>query len=117
MLNQNRTRFLAQESPDGEKWLESEAAKKRKISGRDGGTMFDTGAMFHSIHIEEIGSTGSQSSLAQQSINIPDDAIPYAKYHHLGQGQVQRVLLGASNSDVDKAEEIAKGFYLRYLGF
>ena len=34
LLNQIRTRFLAQESPEGEIWPESGAAAKRKAKGK-----------------------------------------------------------------------------------
>jgi hypothetical protein len=51
MLDRTRKRFLEQVSPDGVAWKESRAAMIRRVTGRDGGTLFDTGSLFHSLNV------------------------------------------------------------------
>jgi len=46
LLNRLRTRFLQQVDPDGVPWIPSQAAIDRNFNG---GTLFDTGKLFHSI--------------------------------------------------------------------
>lgn len=90
LLNRVRTRFLDQEDPDGNRWPESQAAIKRRAIGRGGGTLFDTGALFHSIQL----STGGPGVR-----KISTDK-PYAADHQRGlHGQEERVFLGFSNED------------------
>lgn len=76
LLNRIRTRFLAEEGPDGA-WKQSMAGLKRKSGGytyRKGrrytgtGTLFETGNLFHSIQ-------AAASSLGVRSIKTD---IPYA---------------------------------------
>ncbi len=50
-----KDRYLKQEDPDGQAWPESFAARRRKAQGRDGGTGFDTGSLFHSISVGRSG--------------------------------------------------------------
>lgn len=90
LLNRIRTRFLAETDPDGQKWVESKAARRRKASGGGGGTLFDTGALFNSIQF---------SRFAGDSAKIVTD-VPYAIEHQEGIGQVQRVFMGFSTEDV-----------------
>lgn len=96
LLNRIRTRFLAQQTPDGVKWPESHAARIRRETGRDGGTLFDTGALFHSIKavLQENG-----------SISIQTD-IEYARKHQFGEdGLPARPFLGFNKED----ELLARG--------
>jgi len=91
LLNRIRTRFLDQTNPDGGRWLESKAAKKRRSTGRGGGTLFDTGTLFHSIQLFK-RSSGVRA--------IATD-VPYATNHQKGQnGQVRREFLGFNNDDL-----------------
>ena len=107
-LSQNKSRYLRQVTPDEVPWIESDAAKARK-GKRDGGTLFDTGSMFHAMHLEETIS-------GRTRINIPDDTIPYAKYHHFGRPpQIERTVLGISKSDKRTAVKMAEGFYLQFI--
>lgn len=91
MLNRIRGRFLDTKNPDGTTWPESEASKRRKKSGRDGKTLFNTGKLFHSIQPRKP---------SKYSRSIYTDK-PYASYHNEGVGQVKRIFLGFSEGDVN----------------
>ncbi len=94
LLNRIRARFLNQTDPDGNKWPESFAAKKRAGAG---GTLFDTGTLFHSIQ-------GFNEGPGVRSIGTD---VPYAKVHQEGlEGNPVRVFLGFSDEDVDIANLI-----------
>lgn len=91
LLNRVRARFLRQEAPDGTTWPESEAAKRRASLGLGGGTLFDTGTLFHSISLRQPGPL-------QRAIYTD---VSYARKHQFGEdGMVQRVFLGFSAGDV-----------------
>ena len=96
MLNLVRTRFLAQTAPDGSKWPVSRAAIRRQHSGRDGGTLFDTGTLFHSI----------QAYAHPPSERIIGTDVFYGKFHNEGIGQEKRVFLGFGPSDVNIIEKL-----------
>jgi phage virion morphogenesis protein len=99
LLNRVKTRFLAQEAPDGEKWPVSDAARKREKSGRGGGTLYDTGRLW--LSIQEYRTKGGAAT------RIGTD-VPYAVYHQNGVGQLKREFLGFSDEDVELAAAIAK---------
>jgi phage gpG-like protein len=88
LLNRIRTRFLAETSTDGSKWLPSKAAIKRRANGGTG-TLFQTGRLFRSIQL-------SGSGADQREISTD---VPYAAYHNFGLGQVKREFIGASAED------------------
>ena len=97
LLNRMRTRFLAETDPDGQKWVPSTFGERRKAQGKGGGTLFDTGALFHSIQLGQ--ASGGE-------VNIGTD-IPYARKHQEGEdGEVQRVFLGFGGDDVKFTEDI-----------
>ncbi len=97
LLNRIRTRFLAQTDPDGIPWQPSRASQRRLSSGRGGGTLFDSGTLFHSIQLFNRG-IGVRA--------IATD-VPYAKKHQEGlDGEVKRVFLGFGVEDVNVAEKI-----------
>jgi|Cruoilmetagenom7_1024161.scaffolds.fasta_scaffold04281_7 phage gpG-like protein len=106
LLNRIRTRFLAETDPDGVEWEPSIAGQIRKAGGktyRDGkgysgtGTLFETGALFHSIQLGE--ASGGE-------INIGTD-IPYASRLQKGEdGLPARVFLGFGGDDVQFAEDV-----------
>jgi len=100
LLNRIRTRFLDETDPDGRKWVRSQAAIEGKGRGRRGrsfGTLFDTGALFHSIQLFKRG-TGVRA--------IGTD-IPYAPIHQNGLGgHVKRVFLGFSEDDVSIVQRL-----------
>lgn len=98
LLNRIKTRFLRQEAPDGGTWPESEAARRRAITGRDGGTLFDTGRLFHSIQLYRD---------AGARVRIGTD-VPYAVYQQGPKASVERTFLGFSADDVDLAGKIAQ---------
>ena len=90
ILNRIRRRFLAQESPDGVPWEPSLAAFQRSFSGRGGGTLFDTGTLFHSIQL---------FSISPLEKSIATD-VAYAPKHQYGEGGLPvREFLGFSDED------------------
>jgi phage gpG-like protein len=102
ILNRIRQRFLAQVSPDLEPWEPSFAAFKRSFSGRDGGTLFDTGTLFHSIQLYSV-------SPLEQAIGTD---VPYGKFHQFGTSKLPvREFLGFNPED----EKIALNVMLRKI--
>lgn len=89
LLARTRARYLAEEDPDGKKWKPSLASIIRAATGRDGGTLFDTGRLFHSIQLFAPNS---------YSREIGTD-VPYGKYHQNGYGDMHRPFLGISAED------------------
>lgn len=105
LLARIRERFLAQVDPDGKPWIPSFSARIRAFTGRGGGTLFDTGRLFHSIQVYHEG---------KNTRSIGTD-VPYAKDHQLGlkpgqpsssgrifkHGLPARRFLGFNEEDVD----------------
>lgn len=97
LFNRTRTRFLAQQTPDGETWEPSQAALAENRQ-----TLFDTGNLFHSIQLYRIS----------ESKSMQGTDVPYAKEHNEGtDGQLQRQFLGFGQED----EELAHAYVLAYL--
>ncbi len=97
LLNRIRTRFLDETSPDGQRWPTSNAAVRRRQSGRGGGTLFDTGRLFHSIQV---------GKPQNGEVRIFTD-VEYAPIHNEGRGiQEKREFMGFSSGDVEVAEKI-----------
>jgi phage gpG-like protein len=100
LLNRIKARFLAETDPDGVRWPKSHAAIERAKSGRDGGTLFDTGTLFHSIKavLKEDGTLSIQTD------------VPYAVNHQEGYDGFaaipKRVFLGFSREDELLAREL-----------
>lgn len=101
ILNRIRTRFLAEEGPDG-KWEPSKAGLRRKAGKytyRGGkkytatGTLFETGTLFHSIQAHE-GATGER---------LFSTDVPYAKYL-----KDKWPFLGFNNEDVDVVVQLIR---------
>ena len=90
LLHRIRERFLKQVGPDKIPWVPSFAALRRARTGRGGGTLFNTGRMFHSIQVFTMG-PGSR--------DIGTD-VPYAPKHNFGIGQIRRQFLGFNDDDV-----------------
>lgn len=85
MFNKVRTRFLAQQTPDGVDWEQSQAAMMEKRQ-----TLFDTGRLFRSIQLY-------REQEGQAAIGTD---VPYAPDHNNGEnGQKQREFLGFSEQD------------------
>lgn len=91
LLNRTRTRFLDQVSPDGVPWKESQAAKRRRRTGRGGGTLYDTGRLFLSIQAEVRG----------RGVRAIFTDVPYAIDHQEGRGQEKREFLGFNQGDAN----------------
>lgn len=90
LLNRIRTRFLAEQDPDGLSWKRSQAAIKENRA-----TLFKTGTLFHSIQAFKIGRNGR---------GIGTD-VPYAKYHQFGTPTLPiRAFLGMSAEDLSIIE-------------
>lgn len=98
LLSRTRARFLKQLDPERAPWIPSQASIKREKSGRGGGTLFDTGRLFHSIQL--FGSGGDERSIGTD--------VPYAAKHQLGEGTIKRQFLGISDLDIDAIERLLK---------
>lgn len=98
LLSRIRRHFLEEVDPDGNSWTVSKAALKRANSGRGGGTLFDTGRLFHSIQL-----AGGDAN----SRYIGTD-VPYGIYHQLGSGigNIARVFLGFGDEDAAVATQL-----------
>lgn len=94
LLSRLRRRFLQQKDPEGKDWIPSKAALKRKAKGRGGGTLFDTGRLFHSIQLAR--STESERFIGSD--------VFYGVYHNEGRpqhGLPRREFMGFGENDVD----------------
>lgn len=91
LLSRIRRRFLQQIDPDGVPWQPSLASIIRQKTGRGGGTLFDSGTLFHSI--QEYADTDTSRLIGTD--------VDYAKKHQEGIGQVKRVFIGANAEDQD----------------
>lgn len=105
LLNRIRSNFLAQVSPSGEAWEPSYAAFLRSFGiGRGGkrvkaggGTLFETGTLFHSIQLYEAGPL---------EMVIGSD-VYYGVFHNEGTAHLpQREFLGFSDLDGDLALKV-----------
>ena len=110
LLNRIRTRFLAEQDPDGAQWIPSTHGERRKAGGKTfrvvkgvkksftgTGTLFETGALFHSIQLGQ--ATGGE-------VGIGTD-VPYAGPLQRGEdGQPVRIFLGFGGDDVKLATDI-----------
>jgi len=105
LLNRLRTNFLAERTPDGVKWPESKAAKKRRASGGTG-TLFASGTLFRSIQLTRFGSRRA----------IGTD-VSYARKHNDGlDGMVKRQFLGVTTQDGLDYEKILLKRIQRAIG-
>lgn len=90
LLNKIRTRFLAEEGPEG-KWVPSRSGQARRSAGGTG-TLFDTGTLFRSI---QLASAGTNARAIQTDV-------PYAGKHNFGEdGQVKRLFMAFNDNDVE----------------
>jgi phage virion morphogenesis protein len=97
LLNSIRDRFLRMLDSEGNPWLPSQASKNRESSGRGGGTLYDTGKLFHSIQLFAAGET---------SRAIGTD-VPYGALHQYGAvGLPKREFLGISDHDSQLVQTI-----------
>ena len=106
VFNNNKKRFLAQEDPDGKAWPESMAAKRRRDTGKDGGTLFNTGDLFHSLEVRTEGRNG----------RVLYTDIPYARRHQEGtDGMIERKFLGFGDDDITMTRKIMLEEYNRRM--
>jgi len=97
LLNNIRRRFLQQVDSSGNRWEPSRASLIRAAKGRDGGTLFDTGTMFHSIQVSAVGPTGRA---IKTNVN-------YARKHNEGLlGNIRREFLAFGDRDVDLVKKL-----------
>lgn len=103
ILARIRQRFLDQTAPDGTKWPVSAAALERAASGRDGGTLFDTGKLFHSIQVH----TEGENSRAISTDAANDHGVQYGVFHQYGTIHLpKRPFLGFSDDDIQLVEKM-----------
>jgi len=97
-LDRIRKSFLDEKDPEGKAWIPSTFGLRRKESGRGGGTLFDTGTLFHSI----------QFARKTETVGEISTDVPYAAKHHFGQdGEVERPFMGVTRDDANTASLIA----------
>lgn len=97
ILNRMRRNFLTQTAPDGSKWPESAAARRRAKTGKGGGTLFATGQLFRSIQLYSVGP--NERSIATD--------VEYAPIHNYGTARiVARVFMGFSEEDALLAQQV-----------
>lgn len=88
-----RRRFLDQEDPDGNAWIPSKASRKR--SG--GGTLYDTGRLFHSLQLYADG----------ENSRAIGTNVPYGPIHNFGLGRMpRRQFLGFGDEDATVVERL-----------
>jgi phage gpG-like protein len=93
LLNRIRTRYLAEIAPDGQPWVPSQAAIRRRARGGTG-TLFDTGRLFRSIQLS------AESSDDERIISTD---VPYATDVH-----PSWPFMGVSQEDAALLEELLK---------
>jgi phage gpG-like protein len=59
LFNRIRTRFLQETDASGQKWVKSGAALRRARLGQGGGTLYETGRLFHSLQLHAMGQNDS----------------------------------------------------------
>jgi phage virion morphogenesis protein len=97
LLANIRRRFLGQVDPDGVPWQPSLASIIRAQKGRGGGTLFDSGTLFHSIQL--FGS--------QPGERIIGTDVPYAPFHQYGtQNLIVRRFMGISDEDAKLVQKL-----------
>lgn len=91
LLNRIRTRFLAEQDPDGNQWKPSQRAL-----ATGGRTLFKTGTLFHSLQAYAVG---------QDDRAIGTDVL-YAPFHQFGTpNMVARPFLGFNEDDLSIVEK------------
>lgn len=105
LINRIRARFLAERDPNGQKWEPSLAGALRKARGGPG-TLFDTGTLFHSIHVYDRGTQARTITVdpAARNKKTGDRVADYAK--KLQNQSPRRIFLGFSTDDADIVEKI-----------
>lgn len=99
LLARTRVRFLQQVDPDGVPWVPSFASIRRARAGRGGGTLFDTGRLFHSI----------QAFMIDENTRSIGTDVEYAPKHQFGlDGMLKRVFLGFGQDDYTIAQKITQ---------
>lgn len=101
LLNRIRTRYLAETDPDGVPWVKSYAAIARAASGQGGGTLFNTGTLFHSIQY---------AKNAENNRTFGTD-VTYAEKHQFGDPAthtLRRMFLGFSTADLGLVNLVAQ---------
>lgn len=105
ILARIRARFLSQQAPDGSIWPVSKAALERKKSGRDGGTLFDTGTLFHSIQLHTEGEDARAITASAQN----KEGQYYGSFLQWGTVRLPpRVFLAFSDEDKQVVETFLK---------
>ncbi|KVR21721.1 hypothetical protein WK13_34855 [Burkholderia ubonensis] len=106
IFNRIRTRFLRQVNSEGQAWKPSLAAQERALTGRGGGTLYDTGNLFRSIQLHAAGANAREISTD----------VPYGVYHNLGLGRnPRREFLGIGEEDIHLSERLVLMRILRAL--
>jgi phage gpG-like protein len=83
--------------PQGNKWPPSKAAQRRAVTGKGGGTLFDSGKLFRSLQL----SSESDDSRSIGTNATSAGGFPYPLVHNFGlAGFPQRQFLGFADDDI-----------------
>lgn len=100
LFARTRARFLAEVDPDGVKWPTSKAAIRRASIGRGGGTLFDTGRLFHSLQLyAESSDTRAIGTSVTNRLGFP-----YGVVHQFG--SPRRMFLGFGEEDRKAMQDV-----------
>lgn len=102
LLDANRKRFLSEVDPDNQPWTPSKAGLARRAKGGSG-TLFDTGALFHSI--QAFRASGGMAEIGTD--------IPYARKHQEGIGVEKRMFLGINDDDTERVLDLVERMVAR----
>jgi phage gpG-like protein len=89
LLSRIRARFLQQVDPNGVPWVPSHASLRRAAQGIGGGTLFNTGRLFHSI----------QAFKEDENTRAIGTNVEYAEKLQIGEPPPARVFLGFGEED------------------
>lgn len=97
LLNRIRTRYLSEQAPDGTKWVQSMAARRRAKASRGGGTLYDTGRLYQSIQLANRPPDG----------RIIGTDVFYAGFVNYGTVKLPpRIFMGISDGDIDLIDRL-----------
>lgn len=89
-------RFESEKDSTGKSWIPSRAGMQRKLQG-GGGTLYDTGNLFRSIHYTRDSDTSRKLGYS----------MPYGATHQLGlAGLPKREFIGLSPQDVSMVQQV-----------
>jgi phage gpG-like protein len=107
LLDNIRRRYLSQINPEGQRWEVSKASQRRARFGLGGGTLYNTGTLFHSIQLADDGANGRA---------IKTD-VPYAIFANYGTIHMPaRVFMDFNPADVEQVMKFINDRITKAIG-